>query len=230
MKVEIGNATLYLGNCEEILPTLGQFDAVVTDPPYKLNDTSGSMTNSSKKESWQGFIKAGDKNASIEQTDWNDWVNLLPLKNPSHLFIFCNDKNLVKAINAFNLPLHNILVWKKDNCTPNRWFMKNGEFILFLHKGKSVPIKDLGSKTVNEFKSVLGKNKQHPTQKPVELMEFLIKNALGNTVLDPFMGSGTTGVACMNLKKKFVGIEKEKKYFDIACKRIEDAQRQVCLF
>lgn len=230
MKVEIGLATLYLGDCAEILPTLCNVDAVVTDPPYKLNETSGSTTNSSKQHKWQGFIKAADVNAGIEQLHWKDWVDLLNLANPCHLFVFCNDKNIVNALNAFGLPLHNILVWEKDNCTPNRWFMKNGEFILFMHNGKSVPIKHLGSKTVNKFKSVLGKEKQHPTQKPLELMTFLVSNCLGKNVLDPFMGSGTTGVAAVQMGRKFIGIEREKKYFDIACQRIENAQRQENLF
>ena len=72
----------------------------------------------------------------------------------------------------------------------------------------------------------------HPTAKPIRLMEIQINASTNENdiVLDPFMGSGTTGIASMNLKRKFIGIEREQKYFDIACKRIEDAQRQVCLF
>ena len=74
------------------------------------------------------------------------------------------------------------------------------------------------------------KGKSHPTQKPTKLMEWCIDKIEGETIIDPFMGSGSTGVACVNLKKHFVGIEREQKYFDIACKRIEDAQRQQHLF
>ncbi|WP_043223575.1 DNA-methyltransferase [Bordetella hinzii] len=75
--------------------------------------------------------------------------------------------------------------------------------------------------------SVTSYSKEHPTQKPVNLMEWCIKHAGNpNSVIDPFMGSGTTGVACMNLGRHFIGIEREPKYFDIACRRIEDAQRQ----
>ena len=79
--------------------------------------------------------------------------------------------------------------------------------------------------------SVLSYRKEHPTQKPVELMEFCI-DQVGNpqTILDPFMGSGTTGVAAIKMGRKFIGIEREPKYFEIACKRIEDAQRQVDMF
>ena len=79
--------------------------------------------------------------------------------------------------------------------------------------------------------SVLSYSKEHPTQKPVELMQWCISLAKNtSTVADPFMGSGTTGVACANLGKTFYGIEREPKYFDIACRRIEDAQRQARMF
>ena len=79
--------------------------------------------------------------------------------------------------------------------------------------------------------SVTSYSKEHPTQKPVNLMEWCISYCKDvETIIDPYMGSGTTGVACVNMKKTFIGIEREQKYFDIACKRIEDAQRQVCLF
>ena len=79
--------------------------------------------------------------------------------------------------------------------------------------------------------SVLSYRKEHPTQKPIELMEWCITQ-VGNpqTILDPFMGSGTTGVAAVQMGRKFIGIEREPKYFEIACKRIEDAQRQVDMF
>ena len=118
--------------------------------------------------------------------------------------------------------LHNVLIWEKNNCTPNRWYMKNCEYILFLRKGKAKRINNVGSKTVHSFDNIIG-NKNHPTEKPVSLMEYYITNSsnVGDTVLDPFMGSGSTGVACLNTNRNFIGMELDKNYFEIARKRIK---------
>ncbi len=120
--------------------------------------------------------------------------------------------------------LHNILVWGKNNCTPNRWYMKNVEFILFLYKGKAFPINNFSSKQLLSFTNISGKKKLHPTEKPVDLLKVLISNSskINQTVLDPFMGSGSTGVAAMNLNRKFVGIEIDSKYFTIAQGRLSN--------
>ena len=101
--------------------------------------------------------------------------------------------------------------------------MKNCEFILFLHKGKSFPIKNMGDAQLYECDNINGKDKLHPTQKPIEYLERLIINSSNefDTVLDCFMGSGSVGVDCKNLNRKFIGIEKDEKYFKIAKERIE---------
>lgn len=101
--------------------------------------------------------------------------------------------------------------------------MKNCEYILFLRKGNAKYINNIGqSKTVHRFNNITGK-KAHPTEKPVDLLEFYIKNSsnVGDVVLDPFMGSGSTGVACINTKRNFIGIELDEKYFNIAKERID---------
>ena len=102
--------------------------------------------------------------------------------------------------------------------------MSQTEFILFLRKGKFVRINDCGSSDLVQVKNP--KNKSHPTEKPVELMEYLIGNSSqeGEVVLDMFMGTGSTGVACMNTDRKFIGIELDETYFELAKERIEDAQ------
>lgn len=109
------------------------------------------------------------------------------------------------------------------NCTPNKWYMKNAEFTLYFYKGRARPINELGSSMIHEFKNIVG-NKLHPTEKPVELMEFYIKNSssFGELVLDPFMGSGTTGIAALNLHRNFLGCEIDSKYYNIAKERIEN--------
>ena len=98
------------------------------------------------------------------------------------------------------------------------------EFILFLRKGKAKNINNLGSKTILSVPNV--RNKMHPTEKPVELMQILIENSSNenDTVLDPFMGSGSTGIACLNTNRNFIGIELDKTYFDIAKSRIEKTE------
>jgi site-specific DNA-methyltransferase (adenine-specific) len=102
--------------------------------------------------------------------------------------------------------------------------MNSCEFILFLRKGKAKRINNLGSKTILKVDNVRGK--LHPTQKPVELMKILIENSSneGDVVLDPFMGSGSTGVACLNTNRNFIGIELDKNYFEIAKERLNDVE------
>ena len=218
------------GNAIEIMKTLKyeSIDLVVTDPPYKLNKTSGSKTSSSKSDKWQGNLISGDKNANIlNDTKFSEWLPLVYkcLKMNSHFYVFVNDKNVQEMLNEaqkVGFKLHNILVWKKNNKTPNRWYMKECEFILFFRKGKSFPINNLGDSQLFDVKNIHGKSKIHPTQKPVEIIEKLILNSSkeGDIVLDCFMGSGSTGVACVNTNRKFIGIELDEKYYNIAYNRI----------
>ena len=100
--------------------------------------------------------------------------------------------------------------------------MKNCEFTLFLRKGKAKFIHNCGSKQIHQFKNIIG-NKSHPTEKPVELMKFYIENSsnTGDVVLDPFMGAGSTGIACMECRRNFIGIEIDERFFEIAEKRLK---------
>ena len=119
----------------------------------------------------------------------------------------------------------NLLVWEKNNCTPSQFYMKNCEYTLLLRKGKSKYINNIGdSKTVHKFNNIIG-NKVHPTEKPEELMKFYVENSsnVGDTVLDMFMGSGSTGVAALNTNRRFIGVEMEEKYFDIGVKRMQES-------
>jgi DNA modification methylase len=195
-KVEIGNATLYLGDCADILPTLGHFDAVVTDPPYPNNANH--------------FIDGIETAKKIIKNYYCD-----------HWLIFWDEIERPES----NLPLVGVHIWHRtnsnrpDNYEPIYEFNKNGKKVASRVYPFGVIYEGLTGVIAHG----------HPTEKNIKLMEKLIPKK-SNKILDPFMGSGTTGVACMNLQKTFVGIEKEQKYFDIACKRIEDAQRQVTLF
>lgn len=223
----IGDCTLYLGDCREILPSLRGVDAVVTDPPYLV--TSGGFGE--LEGGFGGWIKDSyDNGGAIVPCDleWTDWLPLLPgaLNDQAHVYIFSNDRNLQAAraaAEAADLKFHRLLVWDKKTSLPNRWYQQVCEFVLFMRKGKARMIAEPSSKSLQ---SIFQRDESiHPTEKPVQLCELYVKNstARGGVVLDPFMGSGTTGVACVRLGRKFIGIELDRRYFDIACKRIEEA-------
>ena len=228
----IGRATLYLGDCRDILPTLGKVDAVVTDPPYLL-ESGGNKTGEMRGKFSHGRY---DNSGSIVPVDigFDDFMPLLAEVLPQgHAYVMVNNRHVQGALNAAEragFRFHNLLVWDKGTGTPNRWYMKNCEFTLFLFRGEAKYITDCGSRQLIRCPNVI--NGEHETQKPVPLMEHYVGNSSehGQTILDPFMGSGTTGVAAVQMGRDFIGIEREPKYFDIACKRIEDAQRQSDLF
>ena len=214
MKVEIGNATLYLGDCAEILPTLGQFDAVVTDPPYGIGESKGRN-------------KTRGKLAIAKDYGDDDWDNEPITKDAVDLMRNISEWQIIFGGNYFELPPTKCwLIWDKENGASD---FADAE-MAWTNLNKAVRLKRY------MWNGMLRANKElrgdHPTQKPIGIMEWVISHLPNDveTIIDPYMGSGTTGVACMNLKKKFVGIEREKKYFDIACKRLEDAQRQEHLF
>ena len=192
-KEEIGNATLYRGDCLDILPTLPKVDAVITDPPYPGYDYPWPVPD----------------------------ISIIPIPI-IHSFIFW------PTLTVFPLDYSARHVWSKCNvCIGNA---EPYEEIYELY-GKSTCLVFRHAVINCEMNATLNGDvyHKHPTQKPIRLLNRLVKRTKG-IVLDPFMGSGTTGVACMNLGRKFIGIEIERKYFDIACKRIEQAQKQQRLF
>ena len=210
MKQVIGDATLYLGDCLDILPTLGKVDAVVTDPPYGID------YKSTHKNSLDYLPIAGDKN-NFDPSPW--------LKFPQ--VILWGGNNF-----ATSLPIGGWIVWdKRLSISADKILGSPFELAWCLnHKlFKMVRLLHGGAKNADAKNGdVANAARFHPTQKPVQLMIRCLTFLSGNaeTILDPYMGSGSTGLACMNLERKFIGIEIEPKYFDIACERIENAQRQ----
>lgn len=206
--VIIGNATLYLGDCMDILPTLGEVDAVVTDPPYGTGCAP------------RGGAKAGtvDFDSTID-LPWdelnNAWLKLLPPKLPVAAFCHYRTARLVgDAMRSDGL-----LVYVKRNPSP------------FGSSIETCVTRGIARKSPQHITAYNAFNGQvHPTQKPTEVMEFVCRRSPGKTILDPFMGSGTTGVACAKLGRKFIGIEIDPDYFDIACKRIDEAYKQPDMF
>jgi site-specific DNA-methyltransferase (adenine-specific) len=213
MRIEtIGDATLYLGDCLGILPTLGKVDAVVTDPPYGIS--SWSTTGG-----YKGRISESDKN-DLKSWDVIDPVVISAVWSMKCEIIMWGGNYLSGVLGSCRSPL----IWDKKQSG-----MQYAECEIAwtnFNRG-TVRLLSLSVASGDQF----GK-KEHPTQKPTKVMEWSISQLKGdpNLILDPFMGSGTTGVACMNLGRKFIGIEIEPKYFDIACERIENAQRQTRLF
>ena len=176
------------------------------------------------------------KHNEINFSDWLPDIYRI-LKYGSHCYIMINGRNLKdlqtaaeKAENAEKnkgFKFVNLLAWRKNNKTPNKYYMQQLEFVLLLRKGKAKNINNMGTSNCLDIANIIGK-KKHPTEKPVDLMKIFIENSsnVGDVVLDPFMGSGSTGVACVNTGRNFIGIELDKQYFDVAEKRIKEAERR----
>ncbi len=219
--------TLHHGDCLEVMKSIpdGSVDAVITDPPYTMTKRGKScrpnwMPHNMGENVFDGKI--------CEHKDWLPEIYRV-LKTGTHFYTFCNTNDLTNYLNETincGFKLHNVITVIKDTGMPNRWYLKNCELVLFFRKGKAKPINDMTSRDWIQVKMPTIKNgKLHITQKPLDLIEKFVFNSseIGDTILDPFMGSGTTGVACKNLNRKFIGIEKDLIYFNIAEERIEEA-------
>ena len=218
--VTIGDATLYLGDCMDILPTLSKVDAVITDPPYGIGESSKKVASRQRKE-------GGNSAALADQRDYGefDWDQKPPEKT---LIDAIRDKAQWSALfggNYFELPPTSCwLVWDKLN--------GDNDFadceLAWTNWNKAVRrIQWRWNGMIRQG----NEERYHPTQKPLGVMKWVIGLCpKSDTIFDPFMGSGTTGVAAIEMGRKFIGIEREPKYFDIACKRIEQATKQEDMF
>jgi DNA modification methylase len=229
---DIGSARVALADCREALPEVTGVRCLMTDPPYRV--TSGGNT----KPGFGGWMANDYDNCGQIVTcdlDWKDWLPLIPaaLTEQAHAYIFSNDRNLPdawRAAEATGLDFHRLLVWNKRAAMPNRWYMQCCEFVLFMKKGLAYPVNDCGAMALQS--AYQRDDSEHPTEKPIGLLELYIRQSTrsGDLVLDPFMGSGSSGVAALRQGRRFVGIEIEERWFDVACKRIEQATHQSDLF
>lgn len=204
-KEVIGDCTLYLADCTHVLPTLSHVPALVTDPPYGRRRTSGGVGKF-------GSMKWGGS----RDLRWDDEP---PHPHLLQAAIAKADHHIIWGANFFNLGIAQcFLVWDKGACFRNRKFSEAE----IAWTSLDLNVKVL---TYDPLARRAYKGKVHPTQKPIAVMLWCLSLLPRgcHTVLDPFMGSGTTGIACIETGRRFVGIEREEPFFDDACERIARA-------
>ncbi len=255
-KVEIGGSVLYHGDCLEVMPTLDRVSAVIADPPYGTTACRWDDVIP-LEQMWNCIRSITGESAPVVMTASQPYTSILVTSNIRsfrHEWIWIKNRGS-NFLNTKREPMkehESVLVFsEKGGWTYNRQMEDRAENGYSRSKMpiqmrtnsenygdvSRIPHTYIGEKRVpksyQKFNTVCGKEKtKHPTQKPVELMDYLVKTYTneGDSVLDFSMGSGTTGVACVSNGRAFVGIEKDREYFDIACERIHAAIAQGRLF
>jgi len=214
----------------------GIVDAAVFDPPYP---TISGGSNADKGGKWQrpsGILTKNDGKIfghnDISPDEYLPEVFRVR-RDDAHLYLMTNvlnivQKDLLGALSRADFQVHNLLVWRKNNATPNRGYRKDLEYTIIARKGRAFSINHRGTRSSAEvFPHPLDWDnvtspKSHPTEKPVNLMATYIQNSTqpGEVVLDPFMGTGATGVAALDIGREFIGIEMDKSYCEAASRRI----------
>jgi len=217
---ERGNVRLYLGDCRDVLPTLdrGSIDAVIADPPYGMDwDTDTSRFSGGEQEVSRGKEWAERVRGDAEPFDPSPWLDF------PRVILFGSNHF------AARLPIGTTLVWIKRNPGAFGSFLSDAE-VAWMKGGHGVYcVSWVNGQLACHRES--GGVRAHPSQKPIEVMRWMIRKAgtLG-TVLDPYMGSGTTGIAAVREGRKFIGIEIDAAYFEIARRRIDAELAQGQLF
>ena len=225
------------GDCLNTLKNIPNesIDLIVTDPPYPTT-SRGNAGNS-------GGMLQKDINKKGKVFTYNN-INCKEyapefyrlLKDSSHCYVMTNHINLIDMLNTFtDVGFHFIksLIWNKGNKIMGQYYMSQYEYILFFRKGKGKKINNCGTSDILSIPNKKTKDKDgkniHDTEKPIELMEVLVNNSSqeNEPVLDPFMGVGSTGLACIKNNRNFIGIEIDENYFNIAKERIEEIEEQL---
>lgn len=219
-KVIIGNCTLYCGDCLDVLPSIQSVNAVITDPPYNIPTQAAQTREVTRTVGDLSMIEASFRLLF-------DMTLKLTGSTGRH-FVFGDGTSYPVVFRAlYGKASTALLVWDKGRIGMGREYRKSHELILHAWGSETpvFPSEGTGYSDVLKAPPLSSAERVHPAQKPVDLLKQLLR-VCGGTVLDPFMGSGSTGVAAAQSGKKFIGIEIEPKYFDIACGRIEEAQSQ----
>lgn len=225
---QIGRATLYLGDCREILPSLGSVDAVLMDPPYVLSDAGPGDSHFGMS---LNKFDSNDYKAIVSGFDLDVFDELARICSPFNLFCFCSNKQVsqIMAYHEQRGRATTLCVWHKTNAAPFANGVWRGDLEYCVHARASGAV-FVGNATEKKkvWEHPIVQDDAHPTVKPLPI----IKRQVGicstedQTILDPFMGSGTAGVAAASMARNFIGIEKDERHFATACHRIEQAQRQ----
>lgn len=229
--VKIGNCELFLGDTFEVLPTLSDnsIDLIHTDPPYLIHsdDNMGEMMEKKARKSYDKLIKA-DISDSFDYELFNDFKRIC--KNINYQ-IWCSKKQFIDYLfmakdNKWNW--QDICLYR-NNALPNvRGKYQDKDYCVHLWKGRTLTGTYHNKKT-NYHWNIGGKKEfDHPALKPIEPIVNLIPigSDENDVILDPFMGSGTTGVACIRTNRKFIGIERDEKFFEIAVQRIHNELKE----
>lgn len=218
--VIIGDATLYCGDCRDVLPLIGKIDAVITDPPYGLGERKGTI---SKERNRNNYLSFDDSRDAIEHEIVPRFLAALSIAKRGIITpggkCFSFYPAPVDIGMAFQPATSSMTHWGRATCQPIFYYGKD----------------PMAGKTIRPIHYQLTEAPEkngHPCPKPIGFMRWMVDRGSmdGEIVLDPFMGSGTTGVAAIQLGRKFIGIERDERYFEIACRRIEQAVAQGQLF
>lgn len=237
-KEVIGNATLYLGDCIEVMPALVAVDHIIGDPPYEARMHAAKSHEADLRKDGGTALMAIDFDCIDPIRD--DVVRIAADICQGWFIAFCTPEGVGRwadAINASPMKYKRACVWVKPDSTPQlngQCPAMGAENFVCAWAGAGHSRWNGGGKR-GVYRHLVNNPERtgiHPTEKPRRLMSELIADftMVGQTVLDPFMGSGTTGVAAVIADRTFIGIERDQRYFDLSCKRIEDVQRQGQLF
>lgn len=225
---------LYNDDCMDVFKNIPDesVDLICTDPPYKVT-SRGNSGNSGGMFQKEINIKGNvfDFNETPVQKYAPEFYRVL--KEGTHCYVMTNHVNLIEMLNVFTgVGFYFIknLIWDKQNKIMGQFYMNQYEYIMFFRKGTGYKINNCGTSDILRIPNIKQKTADeqnfHDTEKPVELMKILVENSSkeGQIVMDPFMGVGSTGVACKQTGRDFIGIEIDKKYFDVAKQRIETSK------
>ena len=235
--------TLYLGDCREILPGIERADALICDPPYGNSNHDGDLN--ARLNDHRGIENKPIANdGASEMRDVVDAVlkqavRLLP-KEASACCCFCGGGGptpvfawLANRMDRDGLQFFHSVIWDKKNPGLGIRYRRQHEMLMVAHrKGSRIRWGDNVPAVANIISMMPDRERAHPNEKPVRLMQQIVSthSRAGDIILDPFMGSGTTGVAAVMLGREFIGVEIDEGYFDIACRRISDALARPDLF
>lgn len=223
---QIGSARMILGDCLDIIPTLPMVAAVITDPPYGISHSPqhGGPRTGKRRGASNTYHPKSWWDAALDP-EWGRVCEVAPL------VVWFGHWRMRDQVEAMMVhPLRGEIVWAKDCHTGPPCPLAPRDERIWLFSASGIKPSRFEPSVWNEAIIPTFRHKDHLNQKPLHLMERLISWCAPSSVLDPFAGSGTTGVACAMLGIPFTGIEIERQNFDIACRRIEDAQRQQRMF